>query len=156
MKKIILTIIIIFSVIRLEAFELNLFRNNSLIDTIQIDAKFVTGKDILILDKLFDTHLPSKEDRTNPVTLEGDIYLVARCYPKDNPGKRILGLTVEIISPEKLKGRKIELIKSGFLTRGAAYSLTKVIEKDDILSQKIRQDILKSIPEFKVLDLYAK
>ena len=131
----------------------NLFNSPELINEINIDAKFVSGAELTTLDYL----LGSPE--TKPINIsEKDIYLIARCTPKGNPGKRILNLKVEIKQPLHLEGEKIELIPygSGFLTRGSTYSLTKVISADAILPKNTRETTLKSKPEFRVIELSAK
>jgi hypothetical protein len=135
-------------------------------ESLDLWAAFVRGTDLQGLE-LFLGGVRPKKDR-----LERQVYLVACLRTRTNTGKRLLSVTLEMVRPERLAGRTVRLM-GGLLDDDCVYHVQQVVDTDTSLpgdptfrsfdgayvytgdeGPSLREEILRSRPEFRIVEMH--
>jgi hypothetical protein len=130
-------------------------------------AAFVRGSDLEGLGKSLGGR-PQKRGQ-----LERQIYLIVCLEPRENTGKRLMSLTMEIVRPKRLAGTKIR-IAGGLLQDDCVYHVEQVVDTDTCLpgdprfrtpegeykfagdeGPSLRDEIVRSQPEFRIVQMHV-
>ena len=130
----------------------------------RIHSVIVPGHRLRVLDFLLDKQ-GAPQPAIPQVTLEKQLYLVTRFAVKENLGSRVLNVVLEIVRPERLKGRKI-VLHGGLLEEDCIYHVELLVDSDTSLpsSESVephgidnsREGVINSPIVFKITKITAQ
>jgi hypothetical protein len=128
---------------------------------ILINARFVSGTKVKILDSLLGPEELPEDFKGRERLLENDIYLVVRLQARELLRQRILSMTLKLVKPPKGVSQKPIDFKGSLKWKNDSYYLVyQVINADLIRGGKNettrRNKILATKPEFEIVSMTAK